>query len=421
MVAKNRRYQPTDARRPDLVAQGDQLLALIDAVHGGIVRHHLPVTRDDLIDAACEGLESQQGAEDPAVVAFNRMTLEVRMLCGVERQQLLDTVRGFVDGFSNDQLHSRRAQDKALIRAGVKPRGIRATSNPVGVAIRRMRALDEGHAAFEDVSMGEWLGEDITPGSNVPFKEWAAHVADGGVLTEEQATRLAWGLVLVESQRHLGLVWRIIHRMSKSYPKHSENDLFGWGWHGLCLAIKSYQPTTAAFSTYAARRINGTIRDGVRAENHLPKRLTAVVREIQVAEEALTKDMGRGPSLEELASHVGATLMELELSRTRYQQPASIDELMAQATNDTDHGNPWEIRSDDDPELAAINAVRASAVANVLDKLPEDQRIAVQLMVLDGLAPREAAEITSLTTRQLRRARDLGLEAIADDVAQWVG
>jgi RNA polymerase sigma factor for flagellar operon FliA len=171
-----------------------------------------------------------------------------------------------------------------------------------------------------------------------------------------------------------------------------------------------------ALSTYACPRIVGAIRDGVRSENPVPKRLATWQRKVVKAEEDLAQSLGRQPSLEEVASHMGEELEGLSIL-PRLNPAASIDELVDIASERG--GVPRWMVDGTDPADSAVDAARASDVASALELLPEDQRRAVQLLVMDALSPTEARLETGATARQMRQRKEKALLALRESLSAW--
>lgn len=377
---------------------------------------------DEILGRIIEETNEAVPDRDLVDIVFGAVGSAVTSWVSSQRNSQLELIKSYLPDLTTSSVLDAKTTAEALRQAGVPRSRVRTTKNPVGAAVARYENAGEAWQRYQLLDRGRWWRTLAETGGDGAFKTWVGRWAPR--IGEENADGLAWGLIKMESQQHLGLVWKIIHRMSDSYPDHSPQDMFGWGWYGLTQAIRGYEPEAAAFSTYAARRINGAIRDGIRGENHLPKRLTSVVREIAGAEEDLAHDLGRSPSLEELASHVGATLAELELAKSRYQVPASIEELMTTSDESGDEVGVeralgWDYQASEDPEEMALASVQADAVQEAVASLPEDEREAVRLLVFEGRSTAEAAEICRMTPRQVRRARDRGLEIISEVLKTW--
>jgi RNA polymerase sigma factor (sigma-70 family) len=232
---------------------------------------------------------------------------------------------------------------------------------------------------------------------------------------------LCWAVVGYESQHHIKLVWMEANRLAPRFPDRRADELVGWGWLGLRIAVRQFDPGRGfRFSTYACYRIKGAIRDGVRDENPIPKRLLTLQRKISDAESTLGASLGRLPQLAEVVAHLDATLAPLEdLERIlpRLGPAASIDEMAAVAAA---NGTSLPILVDEhDPADDAVEALRREAVRAAVAELDEESREAVELMVWENRSLAEARRMTGLSDRELRRRLDRGRTALAARLADW--
>jgi RNA polymerase sigma factor FliA len=247
--------------------------------------------------------------------------------------------------------------------------------------------------------------------------------------------RLTNAMVYFEAGRHLGLVKQQANRMSQSYTGYSAEDLFGWGWKGLIVALRGYDPTASAFSTYACTRIVGHIQDGVRAESPIPKRLGTFSRKAAVTEETLAGELGRPPTQEETAAALCRARLVRELGRTptiaevaakahedlaqlklrpRLAIPATIDE-----TSGPEGAGVVLAALGPDPADVAMSAVLRDEIEAALAALPTDESEAVRLLDYEGVSYDEARERTGASRRQLHQRRARGRERLAEALAPW--
>ena len=228
---------------------------------------------------------------------------------------------------------------------------------------------------------------------------------------------LSWAIIGFESQRHINLVWHQANKLERAFPDRESAELLALGWIGLRTALRLYNPTLGfSFSTYACTRITGSIRDGVRAENPVPKRLGTFSRKVAAAEEVLAHGLGRAPTLAEVAEHLGVELEDLKIL-PRLQHTASIDEM------DTFAGergtSPSWLIDNSDPADIAMSIIRRDAVDAALATLHPEDAAAVRLLVMEGLRPQEAQEITGEAPRRLRIRRERALEALRLELSNW--
>jgi RNA polymerase sigma factor (sigma-70 family) len=275
------------------------------------------------------------------------------------------------------------------------------TRRPVATTLRRLesgRFTQEVSVAFTQADYCGALSDLI-----------AAETLDG-----VDAERLCGALINLETHRHIPLVWHQANKLAKSFPGRSPEDLAGWGWQGLRVALRQFDPGRGyAFSTYACTRIMGYMRDGIRSESPVPKRLATFSHKAARIEESLTQEQGRVPNLQAVADQLGQGLADLALLG-RLGPAASLDEMV-----DTGRDQTTFLVEREDPAEAAVAAVRRDAIDEALGRIPESEATAVRLLVLEGLEPRDARSRTGVSTRQLRQRRDRGLVLLRAELEEW--
>ena len=222
--------------------------------------------------------------------------------------------------------------------------------------------------------------------------------------SEPAMERVCWAILKFESNKHTNLVWHEANKLERSLPNRSSDDLLAYGYMGLRTALRLYDPTLGfRFSTYACARINGTIRDGVRAESPIPKRLTTFQRKVAAAEAELQQVLGRYPSIEEVAKKIGEDIDKFSIL-PKLAPEASIDNLSTD--DDGRHiSNSWEI-SNDDPSLLVIANFQHSLVTEAITSLHEDEQLVISYIMNDEISLNEIARIMNKDNREIRILRD---------------
>ena len=101
---------------------------------------------------------------------------------------------------------------------------------------------------------------------------------------------------------NMGLVWSIVRRFAGR--GHELEDLFQIGSIGLLKAIDKFDPSfEVRFSTYAVPMITGEIKRFLRDDGMIKvsRSLKEMSVKIQAAREHMTNDLGREPTLDEIA------------------------------------------------------------------------------------------------------------------------
>lgn len=231
--------------------------------------------------------------------------------------------------------------------------------------------------------------------------------------------RITWEVISRESVAHEGLIHKECNRLARSLPDRSPDELKGYGWAGLRTALRNYEPERGfAFSTFACPKINGAIRDGVRAESPIPKRLTTFVRKVSSAEEQLTHSLSRPPTFAEIASFVDSTSESLHLL-PRLAPSASLEELALGLSGEQSR-EPACLVDASDPQDVALIALRDQALHDAVATLPDDDAQAVRLLMLQEMPVGEAAAMVGVEPRQLRLRKQRGLRALEPIMRAWM-
>jgi len=372
-----------------------------------------------LADAAILDLEAKRAGTQQGVVV-DAVSRRGRLLV-TDATRDVSSVLSALTGLPGPATRSEPGWRAALQSAGLDE-GARIDETVVNMmpgtlvanTVSSLMALTSALDAYDD---GTW--------HHALNKAWDGVARDGGFdaavgmleARHTYACELGWALVTFESHKHVNLIWHQANKLERSFPDRTADDLLGWGWIGLRAALRHYDPDLGyTFSTYACTRIVGSMRDGVRAENPVPKRLNTFSRKAAAAEAALTQILGRTPTLEEVSQTIGVELSTLDVLH-RTQPQASIDEIVSMLS---ERGTtPSWLVTRDDPAEAALGAMLADEIQAALGMLPPDEAAAVRLLVMDGMNPTEARAVTGATARQLRQRKERALAMLRNQLVDW--
>jgi len=198
----------------------------------------------------------------------------------------------------------------------------------------------------------------------------------------------------------LPLVKFIAHRISARLPAHVEvDDLVHSGILGLMDAIKKFEPgRNVKFKTYAEQRIRGSILDGLRDLDWVPRSLRRKKKDIENAYHFLEQQLGRAATDEEVALHLAITLEELH---------KSLDELKGvtlgtfmEAGEDGEGENLISFVPDpdaEDPHITLQARELRTMLKGAVEKLPTKERFVVQLYYFDELTMKEIGTLLNIT------------------------
>ena len=198
---------------------------------------------------------------------------------------------------------------------------------------------------------------------------------------------------------NLGLVWSIVRRFAGRGCE--TEDLFQIGSIGLLKAIDKFDLSyEVRFSTYAVPMIAGEIRRFLRDNNAL--RVSRTLRDTAYramqARETLEKQLGREPTMDEIAAAAGLARREVTAALESVVEPLSLDEPVY-----TDGGDAMYVIDqvrDPDSEESWISGLQFRDTVAALS--PREKRI-MELRYLRGKTQMEVAQEIGISQAQVSR------------------
>jgi len=188
--------------------------------------------------------------------------------------------------------------------------------------------------------------------------------------------------------KYLHLVKYVAGRVSSNLPPNVEiNDLINDGIVGLIDAIEKYDDARGVkFETYAITRINGAILDALRSLDWVPRAVRQRAREVERAIGDLEGKLGRVPSDDELAAHLGVPRRELDgiLQRVRGTALLSLEEYLP---NERGYDIPLVDTLRDDLSDIGEGVERKEIVQELVravEALPPQERTVITLYYFEG-------------------------------------
>ncbi len=188
--------------------------------------------------------------------------------------------------------------------------------------------------------------------------------------------------------KYLHLVKYVAGRVSSNLPPNVEmNDLINDGIVGLIDAIEKYDDERGVkFETYAITRINGAILDALRSLDWVPRAVRQRAREVERAIGELEATLGRVPTDDELAAHLGLSRRELDgiLQRVRGTALLSLEEYLP---NERGYDIPLVDTLRDDLADVGDGVERKEIVQELVravEALPPQERTVITLYYFEG-------------------------------------
>ncbi|MEW5874073.1 MAG: FliA/WhiG family RNA polymerase sigma factor [Candidatus Zixiibacteriota bacterium] len=202
---------------------------------------------------------------------------------------------------------------------------------------------------------------------------------------------------------YLPLVRNVAGRMALGFPKSVElSDLISTGVIGLIEALKNFDPERGVkFETFAVPRIRGAILDELRSLDWVPRSTRAKAREIDRSTVRLENQLGRVPTLGELAKDLKITYDELsdaleDISGTTL---LSLDELVYR---EEDNRQVPRVETLEAPRNESVlgnierQELRAYLI-NSISNLSEQEKLVIALYYYEELTLREIGEVMHIS------------------------
>ena len=207
---------------------------------------------------------------------------------------------------------------------------------------------------------------------------------------------------------NLRLVLSVIRRFSSA--GENVDDLFQIGCIGLIKAIDHFNTELGVrFSTYAVPMIIGEIRRFLRDDGMV--KVSRTLKEngykIRRAGEMLTRELGREPTMEELAEAAGLEHEEIVLALEANREVASIYQPVYERDGeellliDQMEGSGGQSAEREEPEKEAV--LNHILVEQLLETVGERERRLLQLRYYEGKTQCEVAELLSMSQVQVSR------------------
>ncbi len=195
------------------------------------------------------------------------------------------------------------------------------------------------------------------------------------------------------------LVKRIAYHLMAKLPASVQvDDIIQNGMIGLLDAIGRYEEGLGAqFETYAVQRIRGSMLDGLRENDWLPRSLRRDMRRIEGAIHELEQTHGRHPTERELADSLGMALAEYQkmLQDARGHQLVYFEDFTD--GNDDDYLERHAVGHEGDPLDALLDQSMRDILVASIDDLPEREKTVMGLYYEEDLNLREIGEVLGVS------------------------
>lgn len=217
--------------------------------------------------------------------------------------------------------------------------------------------------------------------------------------------------------RYLGLVHHVARQVAVRVSDVVEvDDLVSAGTLGLVQALESFDLSRGlAFSTYAMRRIRGSILDELRSRDWVPRSVRAKGRQMAAAVAQLEGRLARAPEPQEVAGELGLDMETYWRWREEVDGAVLVSIDGSASMDHAESASLEETMSDRNAIVPGAHLDQEETVAalrGAIDLLPTRERTVLALYYYEELNLREIAEVLHVTESRVSQIRTQALKRL---------
>ena len=231
---------------------------------------------------------------------------------------------------------------------------------------------------------------------------------------------LKWPLVL----RYEGLIKSAALQIRGVYSSFAQvDDIVSEGILTLLTSIDKFDPEKGIkFETYVSKRIRGMVIDLARKQDWLPRNIRQRAKEIDATVSSLANELGRFPTDQEVAAHLGVSpdKYQKEAARVALSNTLSLDALMD--ARDVE-GYHFEVSDQDpklQPELVLEDQELQETLAQGIASLQKNEQLVLSLYYEKNLHMKEIAQVMEVSEPRISQIHSRAIQKLRDFMSGYL-
>lgn len=189
-------------------------------------------------------------------------------------------------------------------------------------------------------------------------------------------------------------------------PSFDRADLKSLGLIGLYDALQKFEPKrNLKFATYATIRVHGSIMDGLRKEDWLPRALRDKAKQIEKTSDMLHQQLDRIPTSLDIAEALQIQPEEVEttIANTMFANVQSLDAHYeaSESDNNVSVGSYVHDHSIPTPIDHLMTSELKEELMKSIKELNENEQLVINLFYIEELTLTEIGKVLELTTSRI--------------------
>jgi len=226
-------------------------------------------------------------------------------------------------------------------------------------------------------------------------------------------------------EQYLPLVEHIVFQVAVHFPRHVDREeLARAGTLGLVEAAQRFDTTRGVpFQRFAAQRIRGAILDAVRTTDWAPRSVRNLARALERTSARLTGDLGRAPTVEEVATAMSTTPEQLTRLQGRIHRSVvlALDQRSADPDEEASLGELLVDPTGLEPGEALEQRELLGYLRDAVGLLPERHRLVVIGYFLEGRTSADLARFLGVTESRVSQLRSEAIAMLRHGIAAQYG